>query len=350
MKKYLLFFVLAGAALAQSTGADWSEFSAYTASPNLYNAIDAKLNYQLGSSAPAACHAGQGFWFNLAGGTASWCSSTNVFTQLENWDGNPSVNGYVLSSTTAGVRSWVALPTGGSMTWPSAAGIAVYAGGNAWGTSLTAPSSALVGLTDTQSLTNKTLDGVSPTTMGYVDATSSIQTQLNSKISGNQTITVSGDCGGSGTTSISLTCTKINGGAPPTSVSYAGYNSAGQPVHTVNQRAIGWSFDGGGSALTTSLVGYMAVPFACTISGWSATVDTGTITWGVWKVATGTAIPTSTNSIVASAAPAISTGTALHSTTLTGWTTSVSQYDIFGFAITAVSSATRASLVLECDQ
>jgi len=79
---------------------------------------------------------------------------------------------------------WVVIPGsggGGSMTWPSSAGIAVYGGSNAWGTSLTVPSSALVGISDTQSLTNKILDGVSPSTMAFLDATSSIQTQLNGK-------------------------------------------------------------------------------------------------------------------------------------------------------------------------
>ncbi len=42
-------------------------------------------------------------------------------------------------------------------------------------------SGTLVDLASTQSLTNKTVDGVSPTTLGYLDATSSVQTQLNSK-------------------------------------------------------------------------------------------------------------------------------------------------------------------------
>ena len=116
-------------------------------------------------------------------------------------------------------------------------------------------------------------------------------------------------------------------------------------------RTIGGGFDGGGTALTSGATAttYFTIPFACTISAWNITVDTGTITFDVWKIATGTAIPTSTNSITASALPAISTGTALHSTTLTGWTTSVSANDIFGVNINTVSSATKASLTLQCN-
>jgi hypothetical protein len=71
------------------------------------------------------------------------------------------------------------LGSGGSMVYPGA-GIPVSTG-TAWGTSLTAPASALVGLTDPQALTNKTINGVTPVTMAFLDATSSIQTQLGLK-------------------------------------------------------------------------------------------------------------------------------------------------------------------------
>jgi hypothetical protein len=77
-------------------------------------------------------------------------------TQITNWDtaygwgdhssigyelglGNPTVDGYVLASTTAGIRSWVSLPTGGGMVYPSA-GIALSTG-SSWGTSITDNSS-----------------------------------------------------------------------------------------------------------------------------------------------------------------------------------------------------------------
>jgi len=51
------------------------------------------------------------------------------------------------------------------------------------GTTFTLPgaSDTIAGLAAAQAFTNKTVDGVTPTTFGFVDATSSIQTQLNSK-------------------------------------------------------------------------------------------------------------------------------------------------------------------------
>jgi hypothetical protein len=116
-------------------------------------------------------------------------------------------------------------------------------------------------------------------------------------------------------------------------------------------RSIGMFFDGGGVALANNQVKYFTwTGGACTIAQWAITVDTGTITFDVWKIATGTAIPTVANTIVASAAPALAANTAIKSTTMTGWTTSVADGDIFAFKITAISSATQSSIILQCAQ
>lgn len=114
---------------------------------------------------------------------------------------------------------------------------------------------------------------------------------------------------------------------------------------------IGATFDGGGSAITSGAVTYFHyVHGACTINAWNVTVDTGTITIDVWKVANGTAIPTIANTITGSATPAIAANTAVHSTTLTGWTTAVAQNDVFGVSVTAISGATTASVDVQCTQ
>jgi hypothetical protein len=64
--------------------------------------------------------------------------TSDVQTQLNSKEpalGNPSTDGYVLSSTAAGVRSWIPPGSGGGMVYPGA-GIPVSTG-TSWGTSIT---------------------------------------------------------------------------------------------------------------------------------------------------------------------------------------------------------------------
>jgi len=116
-------------------------------------------------------------------------------------------------------------------------------------------------------------------------------------------------------------------------------------------RSFGTTFgDTTASALTSGSVVYFTIPYTCTLSAWNITVDAGTVTFDVWKIATGTAIPTVSNTITASALPALASGTAKHSTTLTGWSTAVSANDIVGIQLKTVATAKYAELDLECDQ
>ena len=168
---------------------------------------------------------------------------------------------------------------------------------------------------------------------------------------------LSGDCTTSG--SFATSCGKTGGVPFAPSATQDATNAANIGSGTlpdarlsanVKRRAIGYTFDGNGTALTSGVTKYLTVPFACTITAWNVAVDTGTATLKVWKVATGAAIPTVANSISTSGV-SIASGTAVHSTTVTDFTTTaVSANDVFGFNLFAVSGATFVNFILECDQ
>lgn len=116
-------------------------------------------------------------------------------------------------------------------------------------------------------------------------------------------------------------------------------------------RDFGTTFgDTTGPALTSGPVVYFTVPYACTIAAWNISVDAGTATLDIWKIATGTAIPTVANTITAAALPAIASGTSIHSTTLSGWTTAVAANDIFGLQLKTVATAKYVELDIQCNQ
>ncbi len=96
--------------------------------------------------------------------------------------------------------------------------------------------------------------------------------------------------------------------------------------------------DGGGVAISTGkFPGYLTIPYGGTITAWSIGVDVGTCTVKVWKIATGTAIPTAANAINTSGV-AISSGTYVRSTTLTDFTSvAITANDILAFNIEAVA-------------
>lgn len=107
----------------------------------------------------------------------------------------------------------------------------------------------------------------------------------------------------------------------------------------------------GGSALTAgaTTTDYFTAPYACTISAYNLLLaPAGTVTVKFWKVSTGLAIPTSSNSISTNGV-SITSGTAIHGTALSDFTTTaVSANDIMAMNVTAVSSASYVQGVLQC--
>jgi len=112
--------------------------------------------------------------------------------------------------------------------------------------------------------------------------------------------------------------------------------------------SFGVTVDGVTAVLQVGQTGFVVMPYAGTITGWSITTNAlGSIQFGVWKAAG--AIPTVANSIVASAPPTLTSAQFVTSTTLTGWTTTFAAGDVFGFYVNSVSSTVKnATLTIRC--
>ena len=118
-------------------------------------------------------------------------------------------------------------------------------------------------------------------------------------------------------------------------------------------RQITMIIDGGGSVITTGCKGFVACPFTGTITGarllssdGSGPATSGSIVIDVWKDTYANYPPTVADTITASAKPTITTATKSDDTTLTGWTTSVTAGDVFGFNVDSVTSLIRVTLQL----
>ena len=125
-------------------------------------------------------------------------------------------------------------------------------------------------------------------------------------------------------------------------------DSARLPART---GAVGIVLDGGGSVITTGGKGFLRVPFACTITGWTllstdASATAGSLVVDVWKTSYGSYPPSVADTITASAKPTLSGANKNASTTLTGWTTAIAAGDVLGFSVDSASTVTRIVLTL----
>jgi len=108
-------------------------------------------------------------------------------------------------------------------------------------------------------------------------------------------------------------------------------------------------FNGGGAAIATGVGGYLPVDFDGEIIGWTLVGDqSGSMVVDVWKDTYANYPPTVGDSIAASAKPTISAAIKGQSSTLTGWTTTFSAGDVFGFNIDSNSAIKFATLSLKC--
>ena len=124
------------------------------------------------------------------------------------------------------------------------------------------------------------------------------------------------------------------------------------PATAAGVKIIGIVIDGGSSAITTGVKGFVRTNFAGTITKWTVlSIDgaatAGTLVVDVWKDVYASYPPTVADSITASAKPTLSGTNKAESSTLTGWTTAVAVGDVIGFNVDSAATVTKALVQLE---
>lgn len=147
------------------------------------------------------------------------------------------------------------------------------------------------------------------------------------------------------TTGIPIATVATASGAITTITDDRTWFAAASSPNTGVYSVAGITIDGGASTPVTGSKGYLEIPFACTITGWSLIADqSGSAQITVKKCANGS-FPT-TASIVASAPPAIAGAQKAESTALTGWTTAIAAKDILEFNLDSATTVQRLTLEL----
>lgn len=137
-------------------------------------------------------------------------------------------------------------------------------------------------------------------------------------------------------------------GSPPSFQSPAGGGSTGG--------SIGVTINGNGSVISTGLKGYIYIPIGFTISAYTILGNsTGSISLDVWRCTyaqfdAGVSAPTSSMSLISTSTgaslPNASSATKAQSTSLSGWTTSISAGDILAVTVASISNFSQVNFSL----
>lgn len=108
---------------------------------------------------------------------------------------------------------------------------------------------------------------------------------------------------------------------------------------------INFIIDGGGSAVTSGLKGYVQIPYNMTITGWQLFADqSGNAEIDVWNTTYGNFPPNSGNSIAGSEKPTLTSQQNNEDLNLTTWTTAVVDGDVLAFNVDNASSVQRLTV------
>lgn len=119
------------------------------------------------------------------------------------------------------------------------------------------------------------------------------------------------------------------------------------PTFAAQSVALIFVIDGGGSAITTGVKGYLEVPFGMTITGWTLVAkESGSIVIDVWKDTYANFPPTVADTIAGTEKPTLSSVQKNQDTSLSSWTTAITAGDVLGFNVDSITTCTQVTLTL----
>lgn len=118
-----------------------------------------------------------------------------------------------------------------------------------------------------------------------------------------------------------------------------------------SQGGIEFVINGGGSTILTGIAGDLIIPFNCNIQSVTMVADQScSAVVNIWKCTYAqfddSTHPVAGDKITASAPPTIASDVKTQDTTLTGWTKTITQYNVLRFNVDSNDNATQLSLVL----
>ena len=123
------------------------------------------------------------------------------------------------------------------------------------------------------------------------------------------------------------------------------YTDSNTFISNIKSGSFGITIDGNGGVVTVGQRGYITIPYNGTITDWEILGDqAGSCNIDVRK-STYAGFPTQT-SITGSAPITVSAAQKASSSILTGWTSSITAGDVYGFTLNSATSFTRINLII----
>jgi len=123
-------------------------------------------------------------------------------------------------------------------------------------------------------------------------------------------------------------------------------------IDALKRGSIVYVIDGGGSVISSGLKGFIEAPFSGSITSVRAFADqVGSVVVDIWKDVYANYPPENTwDSITASSPVTISSDQKSQDLTLSGWTKTFSEGDIFAFNVDSCASITRLTISISVDR